>query len=102
MLNIEINDKIIKISDDQFNKSKINSIKTIIDKYGIKDILDFKLIFKKDLFGISEQSMDVFLKESISIDKFFTIINDMFENLEKENSRDLDDVLISFEGLFIL
>ena len=97
MLNIEINDKIIKITDDQFNKSKINSIKTIIDKYGIKDILDFNLIFQKDLFGISEQSMDVFLKESISIDKFFTIINDMFENLEKENSRDLDDVLISFE-----
>lgn len=94
MLNIEINDKIIKITEDQFSKSKINSIKTIIDKYGIKDILDFKLIFKKDLFGIFEQSMDVVLKESISIDKFFKIINNMFENLEMENSNDLDDVSI--------
>ena len=94
MLNIEINDKIIKITEDQFSKSKINSIKTIIDKYGIKDILDFKLIFKKDLFGIFEQSMDVVLKESISIDKFFKIINIMFENLEMENSNDLDDVSI--------
>lgn len=94
MLNIEINDKIIKITEDQFSKSKINSIKTIIDKYGIKDILDFKLIFKKDLFGIFEQIMDVVLKESIIIDKFFKIINNMFENLEMENSNDLDDVSI--------
>nr|WP_294999141.1 hypothetical protein [uncultured Methanobrevibacter sp.] len=101
MLNIEVNDKIIKITDDQFNKSKINSIKIIIEKYGIKDILDFKLIFKEDLFGISEQSVDVSLKETMTIEKFFEIITDMFETLAK-NSNDLDNINISFEGLFIL
>ena len=102
MLKVDIKDKIVYVCDDQFTKAKINSIKTIIKKYGIKDILDFKFTFIKDLFGISQQSAEVILNKSISIDEFYNILNDMFEEIEKENSDDFESISISIEGLFIL
>lgn len=100
MLNISFNDKIVKIEDNQFSKPKLNSIKIIIDKYGIKNILDFKLTFKQDFFSIAEDSAEVILNKSVSIEEFFEIMEDMFSNMG-EDSDDIEDITISFEGLFI-
>jgi hypothetical protein len=74
----------------------------IADKYAIKDILDFKLTFTENLFGVSQQSTSAVLNESMTLDRFYGILADMFEEIEKENSEDFEGISISFEGLFIL
>ena len=102
MLEIELKDKIINIRDDEFTRAKVDSIKLIADKYAIKDILDFKLIFTENLFGVSQQSTSAVLNESMSLDEFYEILTGMFDEMEKENSEDFEDIFISFEGLFIL
>lgn len=102
MLEIELKDKIINIRDDEFTRAKVDSIKLIADKYTIKDILDFKLIFTENLFGVSQQSTSAVLNESMSLDEFYEILTGMFDEMEKENSEDFEDISISFEGLFIL
>ena len=102
MLEIELKDKIINIRDDEFTRAKVDSIKLIADKYAIKDILDFKLIFTENLFGVSQQSTSAVLNESMSLDEFYEILTGMFDEMEKENSEDFEDISISFEGLFIL
>ena len=102
MLEIELKDKIINIRDDEFTRAKVDSIKLIADKYAIKDILDFKLTFTENLFGVSQQSTSAVLNESMSLDEFYEILTGMFDEMEKENSEDFEDIFISFEGLFIL
>ena len=102
MLKIDLKDKIINISDDEFTRAKIDSIRLIVDKYGIKDILDFKLKFTQDFYGISQESFEVGLKESLTLDGFFDILCGMFDEMEKENSQDIESITISMEGLFIL
>lgn len=102
MLEIDLKDKIIYIRDDEFTRAKVDSIKLIADKYAIKDILDFKLIFTENLFGVSQQSTSAVLNESMSLDEFYEILTGMFDEMEKENSEDFEDISISFEGLFIL
>ena len=102
MLEIDLKDKIINIKDDEFTRAKVDSIKLIADKYAIKDILDFKLTFTEDLFGISQQSTCAILNESMTIDQFYDTMAEMFEEIEKENSADFESISISFEGLFIL
>ena len=102
MLEIELKDKIINIRDDEFTRAKVDSIKLIADKYAIKDILDFKLTFTENLFGVSQQSTSAVLNESMSLDEFYEILTGMFDEMEKENSEDFEDISISFEGLFIL
>jgi hypothetical protein len=102
MLEIELKDKIINIRDGEFTRAKVDSIKLIADKYAIKDILDFKLTFTENLFGVSQQSTSAVLNESMTLDEFYDILADMFEEIEKENSEDFEDISISFEGLFIL
>ena len=59
MLEIDLKDKIIYIRDDEFTRAKVDSIKLIADKYAIKDILDFKLTFTENLFGVSQQSRPI-------------------------------------------
>ena len=102
MLEIDLKDKIIYIRDDEFTRAKVDSIKLIADKYAIKDILDFKLTFTENLFGVSQQSTSAVLNESMSLDEFYEILTGMFDEMEKENSEDFEDISISFEGLFIL
>ena len=102
MLEIELKDKIINIRDGEFTRAKVDSIKLIAGKYAIKDILDFKLTFTENLFGVSQQSTSAVLNESMTLDEFYDILADMFEEIEKENSEDFEDISISFEGLFIL
>ena len=102
MLEIELKDKIINIRDDEFTRAKVDSIKLIADKYAIKDILDFKLTFTENLFGVSRQSTSAVLNESMTLDEFYEILTGMFEEIEKENSEDFEDISILFEGLFIL
>ena len=102
MLEIDLKDKIIYIRDDEFTRAKVDSIKLIADKYAIKDILDFKLIFTENLFGVSQQSTSAVLNESMSLHEFYEILTGMFDEMEKENSEDFEDISISFEGLFIL
>lgn len=102
MLDVAINDKLIKITDDNFTKAKINSIKIIVDKYGIKDILDFKLTITQEFHKIMQSSAGAYLTESISITELYDILSEIFENFEKEIFDDDDDVTISFEALFIL
>ena len=102
MLEIELKDKIINIRDGEFTRAKVDSIKLIAGKYAIKDILDFKLTFTENLFGVSQQSTSAVLNESMSLDEFYEILTGMFDEMEKENSEDFEDIFISFEGLFIL
>ena len=102
MLEIELKDKIINIRDGEFTRAKVDSIKLIAGKYAIKDILDFKLTFTENLFGVSQQSTSAVLNESMSLDEFYEILTGMFDEMEKENSEDFEDISISFEGLFIL
>lgn len=102
MLKIDLKDKIINISDDEFTRAKIDSIRLIVDKYGIKDILDFKLKFTQDFYGISQESFEIILNESMTLDRFFDILWGMFDEMEKENSQDIESITISMEGLFIL
>jgi hypothetical protein len=53
MLKIKVNDKLIKITDEKLTKSKINSIKIIIDKYGITEILDFIVSYQTFVINVS-------------------------------------------------
>ena len=101
MLGVNVNDRLIKISDDQLSKEKIESIKIIIDKYDITEILDFKFTFKETLFELMGNSTEVTLNKSFSIKEFLELLTELFINMEKE-SDDLENVTISFEGLFII
>ena len=49
-----------------------------------------------------QSSLGAYLQKSISINKLYDILSEMFENFEKEFGDDDDDVTISFEALFIL
>lgn len=101
MLKIDLKDKIINITDEEFTRAKVDSIKLIGDKYGIKDILDFKLTFTED-FGFAQRSGGIILTESITLDRFYEVLEGMFDEIEKGNSEDFESISISFEGLFIL
>jgi Asp-tRNA(Asn)/Glu-tRNA(Gln) amidotransferase B subunit len=101
MLKIKVNDKLIKITDEKLTKSKINSIKIIIDKYGITEILDFNLTIKETLFELIENTTDVSLMEPLTINNFIQLLTELVSNIE-EKSDDLENVNISFEGLFII
>ncbi len=101
MLKIKVNDKLIKITDEKLTKSKINSIKIIIDKYGITEILDFNLTIKETLFELMENTTDVSLMEPLTINNFIQLLTELVSNIE-EKSDDLENVNISFEGLFII
>lgn len=101
MLKVEIDDMLVKISDDNFTKAKVDSIRIIAQKYSISDILDFKLSFKETLFDFAEKSASAVLSQPISLNDFYDILYEMFENIEKENSEDFEDTVILFEGLFI-
>jgi len=101
MLKIKVNDKLIKITDEKLTKSKINSIKIIIDKYGITEILDFNLTIKETLFELMENTTDVSLMEPLTINNFIQLLTELVSNIE-EKSDDLENVNISFEDLFII
>lgn len=102
MLDVEINDKLIKITDDNLTRVKINSIKIIVDKYGIKDILDFKLTFIQKFYSFAESNADVILSKSISIEELYNLLVELFDTIDEEDLDGEEDMNISFEGLFIL
>ena len=64
--------------------------------------MDFKLTFTEELFGVCQQSAEVILTKSITIEEFYDILTGMFEDIVEENPEDFESVSISIESLFIL
>lgn len=101
MLKIDKKDKILKITDDEFNGVKIESVKNVIEEYNVEYLLDFKITITEVILEAMENSADITPNKPTSPDEMIYMLEDMFDSMQNDEEADFEKMKISVEFLFL-